>query len=51
MVALAQHNGAEVAVIPRQDPGATDRSHSHDGEVGQIDSGVNVSVGKIESER
>jgi hypothetical protein len=34
MVALAQHNCAEVTVIPGQDPGATVRSHSHDGEVG-----------------
>ncbi len=51
MVTSVKHNGPEVAVVPGQDPRVAARCHSHHGEVGQIDSCVNVSVGKIESER
>jgi hypothetical protein len=50
VVILAEHDGTEVPVVPSQDPGTADRSHRHDGEVGQVDSGVGVSVGKIEGE-
>ncbi len=48
MVVLAKYDGTEVPVIPSQDPGIADRSHRHHGEVGQVDPGVDVSVGEIE---
>ena len=50
MVVLVEHDGAEVPVVPRQDPGIADRSHGHDRQVGQVDSGVDVSVGEVEGE-
>lgn len=50
MVALVEHDGPEVLVVPRQDPGIADRSHGHHREVGQVDPGVGVSLGEIESE-
>ncbi len=50
MVVLAEHDGTEVPVVPRQDPGIADRSHGHDREVGQVDSGVDVAVGEVEGE-
>lgn len=48
MVVLAEHDGTEVPVVPRQDPGIADRSHRHHGEVEQVDSGFDVSVGEIQ---
>lgn len=50
VVALVEYDGAEVSVVPRQDPGIADRSHGHDREVGQVDAGVGVSVGEVEDE-
>ena len=50
MVALFEHDCTEVSVVPRQDPGIADRSHGHDHEVRQVDSGVDVSLGEVESE-
>ena len=50
MVVLSEHHGSEVPVVPRQDPGIADRSHRHDRQVGQVDSGVDVPVGEVEDE-
>lgn len=48
MVVLARNDVTEVPEVPSQDPGIADRGHRHDGEVGQVDSSVGVSVGEIE---
>ena len=50
MVVFAEHHGTEVPVVPRQDPGIADGSHRHDGQVGQVDSRVDVAVGEVEGE-